>query len=366
MIRLLAPGSVALLLVALGAAVGWSADRQPWSAWLLHLEPLLWVFGAWAAAIAVFARRWMWAIALIGGGVTAVAVARLPRDVSSATREPPDWTRPVGRCMTALKPPEGRVRILTWTLDAGVGVAPVMDVVRAARPDVAVLHDVADPAIVAAVLEFVGGEAQFHSSPLRKGGIAVIAAGGFHPCGDAVEWEDLDAGSGASLAFVGVPPATIFPLLVTRLPGPLDGAGWVDALPEARGKLADLVGGLETLSLVLVADAQAPRNSKLLDGRMAALGLSTVPVPPSWPARIGSVPLVTLHPYDRAWVGDHWRMEAARRVAATVGTRAPILTVLAPRPSRAGESLDPESKEPGPAGATSPVNKPGGPPPPPA
>ena len=43
--------------------------------------------------------------------------------------------------------------------------------------------------------------------------------------------------------------------------------------------------------------------------------------------------MLTLHPYDRVWVGPSWASATSARAAATAGGRAPVLTVLSGRES---------------------------------
>jgi hypothetical protein len=328
-----------LLFVALGGAglaVGRRADHAAWSALVLHAEPLLLVLGAWLVFLAgTFGRRGL-AVAILAGGVVAMVGVRLPYALPEVAASPPEWTSTVQRCVGGLHAPRSGVRLLQWTLDGVTDPAPVIAVAELTKPDVVVLQHLADPALAEAVLQVVGGESRMHAPEGGGEGVAVIARGGFHPCGEALEWsEAMDSPYGYTVHFVGVPPDTVVPLLVTRLPGILDGGGWSERMATATARVSGAIAGLQSPSMVVVADAAAPRTYRYLDAQMAALGLGTVPVPPSWPARWGGLPLLTLHPYDRVWAGVAWRVEAARRVDATVGTRAPILTVLAPAQAEA-------------------------------
>jgi hypothetical protein len=331
-IRTLAPWFLALMLASGGVLVGWGADRYAWSAVLLHAEPVVLVFAAWAVAWAALAGRRALAFGLAAGAAFGFLGVRIPYEDAAPPTAPPDWLAPVQRCVNALNAPAAGLRVLQWTLDGVTAREDVVAAAETARADVVVLHHLADASIAEAVADALGGEQRFHPPEGGGDGMAIIASGGFHPCGEATEWsEAMDTPYGYSLAFVGVPPDTVFPLLVTRLPGPLESGAWAERMSTATGRVASVLEGLQAASMVVAADAPAPRTYRHLDGRMAALGLSTVPVPPNWPARWGSFPLLTLHPYDRAWVGWAWRVDAARRVDASVGLRAPVLTVLSPR-----------------------------------
>jgi hypothetical protein len=235
----------------------------------------------------------------------------------------------VHRCAAALSPPADDVRILQWTLDGTEAASQVRAVVGGAAPGVVVLYGVSDEELVGAVLDEVGGESRFFPPEGGSPGLAIVAAGGFHPCGETLEWTDgMDSPYGYTLAFVGVPDSTVFPLLVTRFPGPLDTSGWAERMNASTQRVYELVAGLQGASTVVVADAPAPRTYRALDRRMASAGVSTVAVPTSWPARVGGVPMLTLHPYDRVWVGPSWASATSARAAAPAGGRAPVLTVL--------------------------------------
>ncbi|MES2641881.1 MAG: hypothetical protein V4850_20495 [Myxococcota bacterium] len=329
MLRALLPWLLAVAIAIGGLVVGWGADRYLFSALVLHAEPFLLVLAAWAAMGAVWAGRRGLAAALVLGAIVAALGVRLPFGVPPASGMPPEWMGSVSRCAAALRPPAEPVRLLQWTLQGDESAAVVQAAVAAAAPGVVVLHGVSDPALVGGILQEVGGESRFYPPEGGATGLAIVAAGGFHPCGEELEWnEAMDTPYGFTLSFVGVPSSTVFPLLVTRLPGPLDGGGWSGRMTSASTRVLDAVAGLHGGSTVVVADAPAPRTYRYLDARMASVGVSTVAVPPSWPARLGGFPLLTLHPFDRMWVGPSWAQATATRAAARTGLRAPVLTIL--------------------------------------
>lgn len=316
------------MLAGVGLFAGWGADRYWASALLLHAEPLLLVLAVWAIAALRWNDRAGLSFGVSLGVIAMVAGMRVPFPVAVEAGTPPPWIGPVSRCAAALDMPLTSVRILQWTLDASVSPSAVRDVVERATPNVVVLHGFVVPSAVAAVVDVVGGEAQVHGE--GENAVAVVTAGGFHPCGETLEWTsgDDDIGDGYVLSFVGVPPRTIVPLVVTRFPSPNE-PEWATRMDAATARVFDLVGALEGASTVVVADAAAPRTFRHLDGGMAATGLSTVPLPPSWPARLGPVPLLTLHPYGRMWSGPLWRIVDTQRLSASSGTHAPVLAVLA-------------------------------------
>jgi hypothetical protein len=346
--RFLAPAAVALGLAGAGALAGWAGEAHRASALVLHGEPLVLVLLLWAVATARWAGRVGLSFGFSFGAIGFAAGLRLPLAVAAHEGVPPDWTSPVARCAAALRMPEAPVRLLQWTVDPTVGNAAVRAVVAATEADVVVLHGVTEYSQVAGLDDLRGGEQRVVGH--ERGATYVLATGGFHPCGDEAEWtNDVGARDGYTLAFVGVPPATIFPLLVTALPGPLaeDYARRIAATTEA---LYDVLGGLQGASTVLVADARAPRTYRSLDARLAGLGLGPVPVPPSWPARLGPVPVLPLHPYARVWAGPAWREADARPVVTYTGRFAPVLTELwGPRVEEVAPTKTPRRKldEPG-------------------
>ncbi len=326
MVRVVLPSLLAAGLAVAGVLVGWGADRYAATALVLHAEPVLLVLAVWGIALLRWLGRPGLSIGLAVGTVAAVAGIRLPLPVGPPGGAPPPWIGPVSRCASALKVPADPVRLLQWTVDDTVAPSTVRAVVAASKANVVVLHGVGSTALAEAALDVTGGESKVFGA--EGGAVAVAAAGGFHPCGDTLEWSDgLDTPDGYLLTFVGVPPSTIFPLLVARFPAPVRG-DWSERMGAATDRVYDAVGGLQGASAVVVADAPAPRTYRMLDGRMAALGLGSVPLPPSWPARLGPVPLLTLHPYGRAWAGPIWRVTGTSRVLSPQGTHAPVLAVL--------------------------------------
>lgn len=329
MLRALFPWALAAAISAGGVVVGWGADQYIVTALLLHAEPFLLVLVVWGALAAVWAGNRPLAAALVLGSFVAAVCVRLPFVVAPSAGTPPEWIGAVSRCAASLKHPTEQVRLLQWTLSGNEPLEVVHEAVAAAAPGVVVLHGVSNPALVGVVLEEVGGESRFYPPDGGSTGLAIVSAGGFHPCGQELEWnEAMDTPYGFTLSFVGVPPSTVFPLLVARLPGPLDGVDWSARMTTASSRVFDAVAGLRGASTIVVADAPAPRTYRNLDTRMAGVGVATVAVPPTWPARFGGVPLLTLHPFDRMWVGPTWTRAEATRAVARAGARAPVLTVL--------------------------------------
>jgi hypothetical protein len=89
--------------------------------------------------------------------------------------------------------------------------------------------------------------------------------------------------------------------------------------------------------VILAADAPAPWTYRHLDARLRAAGLRALRVPPNWPVRIGRLPFLPIHPYDRVWAGARWEISASRIVPTRLETRGPVITRLRPRVRQARE-----------------------------
>lgn len=319
---------VAAALAAGGLAVGWAGDRARWSALVLHAEPLLVVgvlFGAylaWAEAGRGLGR------AVLVGGALGLAAMRLPFGGTTAMPPPPAWSGPVSRCAAALRPPTDDFRLLQWTLSGDEDPETVRALVARLAPGVTVLHGAPDEGLAAALAAEFGGEHAWLPRP--EGGVALVTTGVFHLCGDANLWGDgQDDPDAATLAFVGVTPETAFPLAIARFPGPRE-ARWAERMEAATASVHAVLGALQAPSTIVVADASAPWTYRHLDGGMAGAGLRAVRVPPDWPAHVGGLRFLPLHPYDRVWVGPAWTAASSRRVVVDQGARAPILTDFVP------------------------------------
>lgn len=344
------PLLVSAVLTGVGVAVGWINDDSRLTATLLLLEPLLLVLGIWAATIA----RWRGAsgvsLGISFGLVGATLAVRLPYPTVPPELSPPEWTDPVHRCASAIDMPVDPVRVLQWTLDGAVTRDDVLATVRAAQADVVVLHRVTNPTLFDEVAEAFGGESRLRGA--EGGATGILASGGFHPCGGASEWTDPEAAD-TSVQFVGVPPDTIFPLVVTRIQSAMDAdAGRAASLRQTLSVLS----GIQGASTVVVADAPGPRSSRDLSLEFGRIGLASLPVPPTWPARMGVLPLLTVHPFTRVWVGPIWRVVRAQRASARVGLHAPVVIelagpvdVVAPAPAEPRRKLDEPAIEEAPA-----------------
>lgn len=318
MIRRLAPLLLAGGIGCSGLLVGIGADAWDLTALALLAEPALLVAMVWSALLLHWRGRTGLGLAVVAGVALALTGARLPFPTPWHLPDPKEGLSAVRRCATALDIPDAPVRLLHWR----VGDAPpdaVTAVLTSAHPDVAVLFG-ASVEVETAAAGVVGGDRRRWESP--GGALTVLASGGLHACGDSDAWSDGEDQPGTSaLAFVGAGPETIFPLVVTRLPGPFrpDAAG-------SRTRVAALVAAIGGRGTVVVADALAPSTFRVLDRGLLDLGLVAIPSPPGWPWHVPLIP--ALHPDMRVWTGPVWHLDEAGEVDAPTGDGPAVLTVL--------------------------------------
>ena len=312
-----------------GLVVGWYADSMGWSARILSLEPLLLVLGAWAAYGLLVRKRWIEGIFLATGVSLAAVAIRLPfppPNDAHLSSDLPAWLPKVEECMGAVIWPSDGVRLLQWTLPmSGVDVDEVLRVADSFRPDLLVLSSSHDPGLASKLQDQLGGEYQLQEPAESFGGRIVLARGLFHQCGESTEWVH-----GAShFSFAGVTNATRVPLLVTSHPGPLSGGDW-SQVQQGWGQDLELVGRIQSPALIVVASAPALPTWRYLEESMVRASLFTAPSPPSWPVRMGPLPMLPLQTHERLWAGPGWRVAAAERIPSSLGNTAAILTSLEP------------------------------------
>jgi hypothetical protein len=310
-------------LTLMGVVVGGGGGGSAWTAAVLVGEPCWTIATLFTMHLLLTRRRRAaaWAVGL-GSTVALFAMRATPLPEPPQIR-PPSWSQRVSRCAAALPPPTDNVRVLQWTsppdLDAVAGAMVTVE------PDVTVIFGVDDPAASDELLARFGGEVQ------RLGDALVHVRGVFHLCGDDAAWVQGEARAWpTAVAFVGVPGGTVFPLVVGRLPAWGAVADWGTRWGEAAERLTAVAGAAVVDGAVVVADAGAPWTFRHLDGALVAAGLRRVVVPPSWPARVGGLPALPLHPYDRVWTGAGWRVAESRAVPmeGTGGERVGVVTTL--------------------------------------
>ncbi len=337
---------VALVCASLAGAVAFSADHARWSALALHAEPLLLTALAIGAYVAWARRHRAAAVGLILGGVVGFGLVRIPARATEPRRDAPAWARAIEGCAMALDAPSAPVDVLQWTLTDGVSSEAVQRAVEVISPDVLVLFDLNDPSVLVDLVQTLGGEYQHHPATATSAGFGVYSRGEFSLCDGTDQWDDgTDGPGGYRFVFVGLDRAT-FPLVVARFPGPLAPGDWAGAMAESTDRVDALLATIRSPLTVVVADAPVTGTYRHLFAGLTGLGMHAVPTPPNFPARLGTIPLLPLHAYDRAWTGPGWSTLTSRRVGMSSGVRTPVWTRLEPA-------------ERGTAGAAAPMRNPG-------
>lgn len=322
---------VALPLAAFAGAVSVSADHARWSALLLHAEPFLLLAAAIGAYVLVGRRQRGAAAGLVLGVAVGFVLVRLPAHPHGSPAQGPAWARDLQGCAAAIDAPTAPVDLLQWTVSAETTPATVQRAVEIIRPDVLVLFDLADDLVLADLQARLGGEYQYHPGGEGAGaGFGVYTRGEFSLCDGQDAWSDgLEGPGGYRYVFVGLDAVT-FPLAVARFPSPLAEGDWAEAMADSAGRLEALMDTVRSPLTVVVADAPVTPTYRHLFAELRDLGLFPVASPPNFPIRLGSLPLLPLHAYDRAWTGGAWTPLVSKRVAVGAGARAPVWTRLEP------------------------------------
>lgn len=326
---------VASTCAALAGAVAVGSDHARWSALLLHAEPVLLTALAVGAYAAWTARFRVMAGGLLVGGVIGFGLVRLPAQAAGPMRAAPAWAARVQSCAAAIDPPTAPVGLLQWTLGSDVDEDAILRAVEVIEPDVVVLFNLPDSAVLVAVEDRLGGEYAFLPPTATSAGLGIYTRGEFSLCDGVDEWVDgLDGPGGIHVGFVGLGRTATFPLVVTRFPAPWSAGDWSAEMADSGERLSALLDTLRSPLTVVMADAPVTGTYRHLFGELAALGVRPVATPPNFPARFAGLPLLPLHAYDRMWIGGGWVPLTSRRVRMDSGIRTPVWTQLDPLESR--------------------------------
>ena len=333
------PLTLLLAPALLGGAVGLVGERSLLGALLLWGEPLLlgvMVYGVLAQL--VLAKRPLRAAALVTGtalGARALHPGVEPTPIDGTEAE---WSERLRDCADALEVPTEPVRFGLWTHagpldrdDLARLVAP-LDVLVLVGPD-------AQEASRAAELQLHGARKVLPGdTPTHD--IALVVRGGFRSCGGEDQtWEmplpaDEPGGARALLSFPEVAGKGAVPLLAVALDRPASPAslpGWPSRVLAGSRHLSALVRALGPEQVVVLGDFQAPRAYRGLRAHLLGADLASVHVPATWPARLGPLPLLPLHPLDRAWHGSGWAKVRAEAPELGEQPRRPLVVELRPR-----------------------------------
>ena len=328
----------------LGATTAWVGARTPLAAAVLWAEPFLLFVGLYIAGWLLLDRRWLAAAATMVGFIAGGLIQRVP-----PVAQPPDpaaesWASELRGCSILPEAVKRPVRVLTWTLDSD-GPTPGVASLLKQEADIAVLVGLRDPVVAEALAAGINGEALYLPAAQREDGMALVVRGVFQYCsGREDSWEvHLPGAEGeearAVLTFPEVQGAGVVPLLAVQLSGPGEARSW-GSWPTQISDSAQIIGSLSHAlgprRVVVAGDFGVPRTFRETAAPLMGAGLAEVPVPASWPTRLGPVDLPGLHALDRVWTGGAWNALAAHRTRSPRGhSRSPIVVDLAPAEAHA-------------------------------
>ena len=322
-------GAMGLVAVA-SVAVGSASDTSAATLLVLALEPLLWGFLLLGSAYALLRRRpLLAAVALFGVVSLAWGLRRDPPRVEPphVNEQASPWMR---RCAYEAAQASRPLRLLSWTAEGEVGA--LRELVEVAEPDVVVVQGMAEAEAesLARVLE-----ADLAWAESGSGGQAVLAMQGLHECGpERVYSVSLPAlgerEAGAMLSFPLVDGQAV-PLLALDADGPsaLELGQWPDLLEATGLTLAGVGRGLSSEALLVVGDAHTHTTFRQFEAHMASAGLAAAPARPTWPARLGPLPVPPLYSPERLWHGASWQVQAVE-TRRTQGPNLALVVDLAP------------------------------------
>lgn len=325
--------------VAVGLGLAWMGESSLLGALLLLFEPVAVVGAAYAVLWQLASRRWFLGTALALGLAGGFAALHLPARPSPPADLRPEWTRELRACSDFAEEIRGPVRLVQWSLADGTELSPEATAMLGAQADLIVLHGTPTGQAGALLAQVTGGDARFYPpSDTGEGGMTIVVRGRFDSCGKQDAWGlDLPASEGhgarAMVTYPRVEGVGPFALVTVRLDpphGPSRWSGWPARLEDSSRRLAAMVQAIDASRVVLLGDFGAPATFRLLAGRLQGAGLTEQALPPSWPLRLGPVPTLPVHRFDRLWAGDEWAFGGAEALPGYGQPRTPIASTLLP------------------------------------
>ncbi|MCO4744023.1 MAG: hypothetical protein KC912_04495 [Proteobacteria bacterium] len=296
--------AIALILspALVGCVVAGIADRMLVTRTLLWLEPSVWIALCGLVLHLAMTRRWVQAIALAIGWMLLAAALRFPVGRSQPSSE---LVVAAGACSASLDD----VASTTTLVSADWSPSPTFGA-RLAQldADVLVLSGVprdAAPPLAAALGAVVSGHA----------GTAVFVRGDFRSC----EGQGASHIPGGSAAIVALKNGNIFPLLT------LAGATSTDMDPLTAAGL-----GLESRNTVAIGHMRTHGTFRHAESLWRGAGFESAPQQPTWPAKLGALPLLPLYHADRLWFGDAWQVADVTTERIPESRRLALRVVLEP------------------------------------
>lgn len=312
-----------------GVSVGWFADANRWSAALLQGEPILDVTGVLIAYLFWVNRARLLSASVLLGIIATFVLVRVPwppGPVRDAPANLPPWLNAVQQCVSGVGWPKDGLRVLQWSIEANEQPSSeVIEVATALRPDLMILSGTHDLDLAVRLHAELGGEYVVQSPEIHSDGRIILARGPFHLCGEDSSWSD----EGTQLIFIGITPETVAPLFVMSHPGPFKTASW-EAEQEYWSRELLTLSQLNSPAMILSVEGPILPTWRHLSTDLRRLNLFAAPALPNWPAHIGPLPMLPLHPTDRLWLGAGWKATSVQRVRTRNGQRSPILSTLEP------------------------------------
>lgn len=323
---------------ALGLALGELAEGTALTALLLWAEPLVLALGVYLVLALAFGRRPRVAFGLALGLALMVAGARIQPAFEPHTVEPPSWAQLLRGCALVPEPIRAPVRVMLWTVRPGRPPDASALNLEMEQPDLVVITGTADVGLGRTLQRALGGEALSIPGAAPESDMLIAVRGAFQFCGGEDDHWVLELGSEAGGAravasFPEIAGAGILPLVALRLSGPgalAEWGGWPERLASAGDGVSGLASALASRQILVVGDVHAPRTFARLGGALRGAGLAAARTPPSWPAALGPLPMLPLHPLDQVWMGPAWASSASRALSAQGQARAPVVVDLLP------------------------------------
>jgi hypothetical protein len=323
------------LLLALLLHSG-ATDWRPLALMLLA-EPVLIALGLYLGWVALSHRRWICALGLLFGGVTALGLLHLPPAPRAPSSTVQPWMDAAEGCLAQAEVPASHVRVLTWHAGGARPTDEDIDRLAGAEPDLAVLSGLHDRAALDRLATLRPGEVLVTGGPGDLTGLYV--RGIFLDCrGVTAFWPwvapDPAEPEQARVAFAlpRLQGGGVIPLLAFQVPS-------AAADPGSMAWPASLGGGVEAMASL----AQIRVSETIAAGHLASVaGMAPVAATlegaglhdgggaPTWPARLGPVPFLPQHRLERVLAGAAWRTVQTTSTLMGNSHRA-LLVELEPR-----------------------------------
>ena len=300
----------------------------------LWVEPLIWGLALYAVLSHLVARRWATAGAFALGCVVGVALLHLPPEPRPVDPVEASWSERLRECASLVERGQGPVRVVSWTLSAPL--QPVdLDTIAAQTPDLVALQGHGLESAAQELARRLDGESKLL---MGDGGrpVALVARGAFRVCGAAEDiWEmPLPAWPTGSarvlLTFPEVVNVGIVLFLVVQLDQPradwrlLAHGGAGRRPPRGRPESGPRVPAPRRGGRPRPPGLPSPVGPP--DGGRAA----AAPAPATWPARIGAVQALPVHPLEQVWHGDAWAAGPVYTLDAPPQGREGLAVTLSP------------------------------------